>query len=144
MSEANFASAEVVLVVHATEDAQKVLSAVERVLGIKPTEFTASRIEGHFGNEIHMLKANINGTRATELAYAVARMMGGDDRTHMRDNFDLYIDDRDMLYIRISKQKLFDGKVVLSQGDPVKIRFKPVRKFRGEHEMETFRRFLEL
>jgi RNA binding exosome subunit len=142
-AETSFAAAEVELVVHATEDTQKVLSAVEKALGIKPERFEASRIEGHFGNEIKLLKANINGREATELAYTVARMLSDSDRAHMRDYFDLYLDDRNMLYVRISKQRLFEGRVVLSQADSLRIRFKPVKRFRPEHEVEAYRRFLE-
>lgn len=138
----SFASAEIEMVIHATEDMQKVLSTVESVTGIKPDEFAVSSARGHFGNEIVLLRANIGSKQATELAYEIARLMKADDRMHMRDNFDLYLDEKNSLYIRISKQKLFEGRVELSQADSLKIRFKTVRRFQREGEMDNYRKFL--
>jgi len=140
--EANFASAEIELVIHATEDRQKVLSVIEGIIGIKPEEFAVSNIKGHFGNEITLLKANINGKQATELAYKIARMMSDVDRMHMHDNFDLYTDGKNSLYIRISKQNLFERKIVLSQTDSLKIKLRTVRRFQPKGEMESYRKFL--
>jgi RNA binding exosome subunit len=140
--EANFASAEIELVIHATEDRQKVLSIVEYTLGIKPEEFVVSSVKGHFGNEITLLKANINGKKATEIAYKIAGMMSDVDKMHVYDNFDLYVDDKNSLYIRISKQKLFERKIVLSQADALKIKLKTVRRFQPRSEMESYRKFL--
>ncbi len=138
----NFSSAEIELVIHATEDKQKVLSVIEGMLGIKPEEFVTSNARGHFNNEITLLKANINGKRATEIAYKIARMMSDADRMHLHDNFDLYVDDKNSLYIRISKQKLFGRKIVLSQADSLKIKLKTVRGFQPKSEMEGYRKFL--
>ena len=140
--EANFASAEIELVIHATEDKKKVLSAVEAILDVKPEEFGVNGVKGHFGNEIMLLKANINGKHATEIAYKIAGMMSEMDRTYMHDNFDLFVDDKNSLYIRISKQKLFERKIVLSQTDSLKIKLKTVRRFQPEREMENYRKFL--
>ena len=140
--EANFASAEVELVMHATEDRQKVLSVVEGVLGIKPEEFAVSSVRGHFGNEITILKANRNGKQATEIAYKIVGKMSDADRMYMHENFDLYMDDKNSLYIRISKQKLFERRIVLSQADSLKIKLKTVRRFQPKTEMESYRKFL--
>lgn len=138
----NFSSAEIELVIHATEDKQKVLSVIEGTLGIKPEEFATSNARGHFNNEITLLKANINSKQATEIAYKIAQMMSDIDRTHLYDNFGLYVDDKNSLYIRISKQKLFERKIVLSQTDSLKIKLKTVRGFQPKSEMERYRKFL--
>jgi len=140
--EANFASAEIELVIHATEDKRKVLSAVEAILSVKPEEFGVNGVKGHFGNEIMLLKANINGKQATEIAYKIAGMMSDADRMFMHDYFDLFVDEKNSLYIRVSKQKLFERKVVLSQTDSLKIKLKTVRRFQPEREMENYRKFL--
>ena len=140
--EANFASAEIELVIHATEDKRKVLATVEAILSVKPEEFGVNGVKGHFGNEIMLLKANINGKQATEIAYKIAGMMNDADRMFMHDNFDLFVDEKNSLYIRISKQKLFERKIVLSQTDSLKIKLKTVRRFQPEREMENYRTFL--
>ena len=141
-TEANFASAEIELVIHATEDRQKVLLSIENILGIRPDEFATNGVKGHFGNEILRLKANINGRKATEIAYRIAGMMSDTDRTYMHDNFDLYVDEKNSLYIRISKQKLFERRVVLSQTDSLKVKLRTVRRFQREREIEIYRKFL--
>ncbi|MFQ5921023.1 MAG: RNA-binding domain-containing protein [Nitrososphaerales archaeon] len=141
-AQTNFASAELELVIHATEDMQKILSTVESVIGIKPEEFAVGSIGGYFGNEIKLLKASLGGEHATDLAYEIAKRMSGADREHMRDNFDLYLDEKNSLHVRISKQALFEGRIVLSQADSLKIRFKTVKRFRPENEMENYRKFL--
>ncbi|MGH9878045.1 MAG: RNA-binding domain-containing protein, partial [Nitrososphaerales archaeon] len=112
------------------------------MLAIKPEEFGVNGVKGHFGNEIMLLKANINGKHAIEIAYKIAGMMSEVDRTYMHDNFDLFVDDKNSLYIRISKQKLFEHKIVLSQTDSLKIKLKTVRRFQPEREMENYRKFL--
>jgi hypothetical protein len=142
MSEANFASAEIELVIHATEDMNKVLSVTEEMLGINPQEFAASSLKGHFGNDIILLKANLNGKNATELAHRIARMINGEDRMQVHDNFDLYLDEKNSLHIRISKQKLFERKIVLSQTDALKMKFRTVRRFQRRSEMDVYRKFL--
>lgn len=142
MSEVNFASAEIELLIHATEDRLKVLSVAEGMLGIKPEEFVARNLKGHFGNEITLMKANVNGVRATDVAYKIAAMMSEVDRMNMHDNFTLYLDEKNALYIRISKQKLLEWKIVLSQTDSLKIKFRAVRRFQKKSEMENYRKFL--
>jgi RNA binding exosome subunit len=88
------------------------------------------------------LKANINGKHATEIAYKIAGMMNEVDKMYMHDNFDLFVDDKNSLYIRISKQKIFERKALLSQTDSLKIKLKTVRRFQPEREMENYRKFL--
>ncbi len=115
---------------------------IEGMLGIKPEEFATSNARGYFNNEITLLKANINSKQATEIAYRIARLMSYADRTHIHDNFDLYVDEKNSLYIRISKQSLFENKIVLSQTDSLKIKLKTVRRFQPKSEMERYREFL--
>ena len=50
--ELHFSSAEVNLVVHATEDSGKVLAAVEKALALPAAGFSSEPFEGHFGNKI--------------------------------------------------------------------------------------------
>ncbi len=141
-AETNFASAEIELVLHATEDRHKILSVIERMLGIKSGEFAVSSIKGHFGNEITVLKAYISSRQATEIAYKISEKMSSADRMHMHDNFDLYLDEKNSLYVRISKQRLFEQKIVLAQEDSLKIKLKTVRRFQPKSEMENYKKLL--
>ncbi len=142
MNMVNFASAVIEVMIHATEDRGKVLFAIKNIFPIEAEEFTTDSIKGHFGNEIVRLKANLNSKRATDIAYKMISMMSEEDRTLMRDNFDLYTDGKNTIYVRISKQKIFECKVVLEQSDSLKIKLKMVRRFQGESELENYRQML--
>ena len=142
MSISNFTSAEIKLMIHATEDAVNVLAAIKKVLQIEPEEFTANSIKGHFGNMIVLFKVILNSKRATEIAYKIIDMMSNEDRFLMYNDFDLYIDAKNSIYLRISKQKLFEHKVVLEQTDSLKIKLKIVKSFQSRSKIQNFRRML--
>lgn len=138
----NFASAEIDVVVHATEDSSKILHAIREVFPIEPEEFVATSTKGHFGNDIIYLKVNLNSERAAAVAHKIIGMMSHEDRMSMYENFDLYTDEKNTLYLRISKQKIFDHKVILAQSDSLKIKLKTVRRFQSSMEMENYRKLL--
>ncbi len=142
MSVVNFASADIEVMIHATEDSAKVLSAINGLFQIEPEEFVANGVKGHFGNEIIRFKANLSSKKATDIAYKVIKMMSNEDRLSIHDNFDLFTDGKNSIYLRISKQKIFERKVVLEQADSLKIRLKIVRRFQPKNEIERYRKTL--
>lgn len=142
MNMVNFASAVIEVMIHATEDRGKVLFAIKNIFPVEPEEFAADSIKGHFGNEIVRLKVNLNSKRATDIAYKMISMMSEEDRTLMHDNFDLYTDEKNTIYVRISKQKIFEHRIALEQSDSLKIKLKMVRRFQGESELENYRQML--
>jgi RNA binding exosome subunit len=142
MSMVNFASADIEIMIHATEDSTKVLSAVNELFQIEPEEFVANGVKGHFGNDIVRFKANLSSKRATDIAYKIINMMNDEDRLSMHDNFDLFTDGKNSIYLRISKQKIFERKVVLEQADSLKIKLKIVRRFQPKNEIERYRKML--
>lgn len=141
MSIVNFASAEMEVVIHATEDTAKVLKAIKSILPIEPEEFVADSIKGHFGNEIILLKAILSGKKASDIAHKIIGMMSDEDRLSMYNNFDLFTDDK-FIYLRISKQNIFEHKIVLEQTDSVKIKFKTIRGFQSKNGLDGYRRML--
>ncbi len=141
MSIVNFASAEIEVMIHATEDSVGVLSTIKNIFPIEPEEFVAETIKGHFGNEIILFKVILSSKRATDIAYKIIMMMSDEDRLSMYNDFDFYTDDKSV-YLRISKQKLFEGKVVLEQADSLKIKLKIVRRFQFKNEIENYKKML--
>ena len=128
--------------IHATENSIKVLSAIKNTLQIEPEEFTPHKIRGHFGNEIIQYTANLSTKVATDIAYKIIRSMSDMDRLALHNNFDLYNDGKNSLYLRISKQKILEGKVILEQTDSIKIKLKIVNKFDSRSGMEDYRKML--
>ncbi|MEW5841419.1 RNA-binding domain-containing protein [Nitrososphaera sp.] len=137
--EPRFSGAEVNLVLHATEDREKVLAAVEAALGVSGFEEEAS--EGHFGNRILLLRANVaNSRQAGELFARIASALNSPDRQHLADYIDEYSDERGNLYLRLDKQRLCsNGRVALAESDAVRIKFKPVRRYQPSGNVSSYR-----
>lgn len=138
----NFASARIDVMIHATENSVKVLSAIKNTLQIQPEEFTPHKIIGHFSNEIIQYTANLSTKFATDIAYTIITSMSDMDRLALHNNFDLYNDGKNSLYLRISKQKILEGKVILEQADSIKLKLKIVNKFHSKSGMEDCRKML--
>ncbi|MER3407466.1 MAG: hypothetical protein C4292_01255 [Nitrososphaera sp.] len=137
--EPRFSSAEANLVVHATEDAGKVLGAVEQALGIPAASFDGEPSEGHFGNMILLLKATVPSREAGGLAVRILQSLNSADRQYLSANVDEFADEKGNLYIRLDKQRICQGKVSLAENDAVRIKFKPVRRYKPSDNIETYR-----
>lgn len=133
-----FASAEIDVIIHATESHQKILNIIHSALKIDHNKFNIKRVEGHYGNEIILMKAKLNTRESTELAYHIINALSTYDKRRLIDEFDSYIE-RNSLYIRISKQDLFRNKIVLD--NEIKIRFR-VKGFKPDIEFDNLKKIL--
>lgn len=141
--ELRFSSAEVNLVVHATEDSGKVLAALEKTLALSAAEFQSEPFEGHFGNRIISLKATAASSReAGDLAARILSLLNQADRQHLTDRIYEYSDERGNLYLRLDKQRLCQGKTTLAEADSVRFKFKPVRRYKPSGNIDTYRGLL--
>jgi RNA binding exosome subunit len=141
--EPRFSSAEVNLVIHATEDQDKVLAAVEKALAIPAADFQQEPSEGHFGNRIISLKTMVASSRqAGDLAARIISMLNSADRQHLSDMVDEYSDERGNLYLRLDKQRLCQGKATLAEADSVRFKFKPVRRYKPSGNIDSYRGLL--
>ena len=134
-----FASAEVDVIVHATEDQLKILDVIEHTLKIEQEKFIINKLEGHHGNEIILMKARLDGNDATRVAHHIIESLNRYDRRWLADNLDNHIE-RNSLYIRISKQDLFNNSITFGD-DAIKIRFK-VKGFNAKLEFDNLRKVL--
>ncbi|MCS6768226.1 MAG: RNA-binding domain-containing protein [Candidatus Nitrosocaldus sp.] len=125
---AMFTSADVELVVHATESLERVMDALDGTLGIGGSMLRREVLTGHHGNEIVLLKGSITGDDAKHLADRVIGALSSEDISEICRDIYLYTDDRrSLLYIRISKQEMVNGRIRLSQSDAVRIRLRLAR-----------------
>ncbi|HEY7507978.1 MAG TPA: RNA-binding domain-containing protein [Nitrososphaera sp.] len=139
MPEEKFSSAELQLVLHATEDHGKVLAAVEDALAVPATSFQGEPSEGHYGNSIMLLGATVPSKEAGALAERLAGALNSPDRQELSEHIEEYSDEKGNLYLRLDKQRLCQGKVSLAGTDTVRIKFKPVRRYRPSGTLETYR-----
>lgn len=137
-----FSSAEANLVLHATEDHDKVLAAIEVGLGMQATSFSSEPFEGHFGNRIISFRAIVASREAGDLATRILSLLNQADRRYLSDRIHEYSDERGNLYLRLDKQRLCQGKALLAEADSVRFKFKPIRRYKPSGNINTYRGLL--
>lgn len=114
---------------HATEDLEKVLTAVRNTL---PTEvgentvFQKASLTGHHGNPIIFFQAKITDKQALPLVLKkIASSLNALDKETLNSKMKLHLEKRN-LYLRFDKQSAYMGELKFSSNDPIhfKIHFK--------------------
>src|SRR5687768_1471808 len=125
-----FSAAEVNLLLHATEDGGKVLQSIQDLLSVPTERFSSEPSEGHYKNKILLLKAMLPSREAGDLATRIMSLLNSPDRERLSRALPEYSDEKGNLYLRLDKQKMCHGKVSLSEIDAIRIRFKPIKRYR--------------
>ena len=139
-----FSSAEINIVVHATENEKKILDSLYGILSIPAEKFISSVSDGHWGNKISILTATIDGRVAKELILKIISLLNSVDRYHLSNFFDKYVDEKGNLYIRLDKQRICKGRISLSDMDSIRIRFRPVKRYKPSSNLQNYRVLLAL
>ena len=114
---------------HATEDPEKVLTAVRNTL---PKELNANitfrknSLTGHHGNPITLFETKLTDKQALPTALEkIANGLSTLDKENLNSEIKLHLEKRD-LYLRFNKQSAYMGELRFSSNDPVhfKIHFK--------------------
>jgi RNA binding exosome subunit len=133
-----FAAAEISVVLHSTEDEEKVLKAIEGILLVPSTRFLRSSSEGHYKNKIVLHRAILSSKEAALLAKRMISSLNSADREHLSRLVEDYADEKGNLYIRLDKQRICQGRVSLSENDAVRIRFRPIRRFKPSDSLQNY------
>lgn len=133
-----FSAAEINVVLHATEDEGTVLKAIEDVLLVPSKCFSSSPSEGHYKNKILLQKAVLSSHEAGSLAARVISLLNSADREHLSRSIHEYSDEKGNLYIRLDKQRMCQARVSLSETDAIKIRFKPVKRYKPSSAFQGY------
>src|SRR5712691_12858125 len=121
----NFSAAEISIIVHATEEKDKILEHLNSTLGVSPASFSIGFVEGHWGNKIVLLTSILSKNEANSLYVKIKSCLPDTDVALLSNLSDFY-DEKGNLYIRLDKQRVCRGKVSLSEEDSVRIKFKPI------------------
>ena len=114
---------------HATEDPQKVQTAVRNLL---PDElahiilFETTNLTGHYGNPITLFTAKLTDKKLLPKALEkIGGCMNSLDKEQLCTDWKLHVE-KCNLYLRFDKQAAFSGAFKFTQNDPihVKIHFK--------------------
>ena len=108
------------LILHATEDFQKVSEPLNELLGIEKEEIIKQNLSGHFGNPIFMLHAELKKKRADQFIKKLVSLIPKDTMMEILTNIEELIFESSM-YIRFSKQNLVKRILIPEEKDPIRI-----------------------
>ncbi|RLE51915.1 MAG: exosome protein [Candidatus Methanomethylicota archaeon] len=107
---------------HATEDIAKVKEALLNLIP-QPLRDKVQVLEevvhGHHGNPITILRAMLTENLAQELVKHLSEKLDDLDKAIIKSQVDRFSNGAGNLYLKISKQQAYLGKVTLTEGDDI-------------------------
>ena len=129
------------IIVHATEDYQKMSDSLCDIFEIESSEITKKEFSGHFGNPILMLHIQMKNKRAEGLIKKLISTISRNDVKDLLAGMDERISDS-TLYLRFSKQNFVKKTLTFQEKDPVRIMiFTPV--YIKKNVVKTYKKLLE-
>ena len=108
------------LILHATENENKVLESLENVFGVEQKDFQIEQVPGHFNNPILLISSKLKKKNAQNFIKLFFSKMKKDDFEEVFENVEDYVTSSG-LNLRISKQKLVSENLTMSKEDAIKI-----------------------
>ena len=109
------------VIVHATEDISKILQSFDEILEIKEEEFTSIETTGYFENPIIMLSAKLVKKQGQNFIKKMIELLAINQINELIEEIEeRTIDSR--FHLRLDKQELVKGKLIISEKDTVKIK----------------------
>ena len=108
------------LILHATENENKVLESLENVFGVEQKDFHIEQVPGHFNNPILLITSKLKKKNAQNFIKLLFSKMKKDDFEEVFENVEDYVTSSG-LNLRISKQKLVSENLTMSKEDAIKI-----------------------
>jgi len=108
------------LILHATEDENKILEKLEGVFQIERENFQIEQIPGHFNNPILLISSKLKKKIAEKFVKILFSKIKKDDFQEIYQNVDEYVTSSG-LSLRLSKQKMISEILTVSKEDAIKI-----------------------
>ena len=109
------------VIVHATEDITKILQSFDEILEIKEEEFTSIETTGYFENPIIILTAKLVKKQGQNFIKKMVELLPINQINELIEEIEeRTIDSR--FHLRLDKQELVKGKLVISEKDTVKVK----------------------
>jgi len=116
------------VIVHATEDVEKILKAFFEQFNISEDGFSRQNLTGHFENPITLLRTKIKKNDAKNCLEMLLSKIPEDQISEIIKDIENHIQDS-TLYLRFGKQDLIKGKMIVQEKDAVKFKiFTPIYK----------------
>ena len=107
-------------ILHATEDIDKILRCFLENFNLKQEKFNIQNLTGHFNNPITLLSINLKKKEAEEFIRNLLTKISKSDFDEIYENVEELISSSG-LKLKIDKQRILDGKIMLEQRDAIKI-----------------------
>ena len=108
------------LILHATENENKVLEELENIFHIEQKNFQIEQVPGHFNNPILLISSKLKKKIAEDFVKIFFSKMKKEDFHEIFNNVDEYVTSSG-LGLRISKQELISEILTISKKDAIKI-----------------------
>jgi len=134
--------AKIEMILHATENYQKISEALYDVFAIEKDKITVQRLSGHFGNPILMLSVTMKKKSAEEFLKKFVSIISKAQMIDILADLEERINDSS-LYLRFSKQKFVKKTMMFEDKDPIRISiYTPVYVKKELHS--TYRKLLAI
>ena len=107
-------------ILHATEDIDKILRCFLENFNLEQEKFNVQNLTGHFNNPITLLSINLKKKEAEEFIRNLLTKISKSDFDEIYENVGELISSSG-LKLKIDKQRILDGKIMLEQRDAIKI-----------------------
>ena len=108
------------LILHATENENKILDILENTFHIEQKKIQIEQIPGHFNNPILLISSKLKKKNAQDFIKIFFSKIKKSDFQNIFDNVEDYVTSSG-LSLRISKQKLVSEEITISKEDAIKI-----------------------
>ena len=127
------------VIVHATEDISKIFQSFYDILEIEEKSFSITETTGYYENPIIMLNAKLVKKQAKSFMDKFLKLLSKNQINQLIEEIEERIEDS-KFHLRLDKQELIKGVVVLSEKDTIKIRIHtPIY-----NKKESIRKFSEV
>ena len=129
------------VIIHATEDISKIFQSFEEILEIEEEDFTTIETTGYFENPIILLNSKLVKSQAQKFIKKLVKLLPTDQVNNLIEEIEeRTIDSR--FHLRLDKQELVKGKLIVSQKDTIKIRIhSPI--YNKKDTIKTFTEILQ-
>ena len=126
-------------IVHATEDISKIFQSFSDVLEIEEESFAITETTGYYENPIIMLNAKLVKKQAKSFMKKFLKLLSSNQINQLIEEIEERIADS-KFHLRLDKQELIKGTLVLSEKDTIKIKiYTPIY-----NKKETIEKFSEV
>jgi len=108
------------VILHSTENQEKIFNSFFEVFDLKRDIFQIQNLIGHFENPITLVSVNLKKKNAEVFINSLLDLFTKKDYNEIYENIEENMPSSG-LKIKISKQKMIEGKIILENSDAIKI-----------------------